>query len=125
MVVVEAHAGGEVGLGYTYADACAADLAAACSRRSCDGADVFAGERCWRSLLGAVRNAGRQGVAATAISAVDAALWDLRARLLQVPLCDLLGRARDRVPMYGSGGFTSYGRDELADPARRAGRTPA
>jgi L-alanine-DL-glutamate epimerase-like enolase superfamily enzyme len=113
MVVVEAHAGDEVGLGYTYADASAADLARRVLAPLVEGADVFAGERSWQALLRAVRNPGRQGVAATAISAVDAALWDLRARLLKVPLCDLLGRARDRVPIYGSGGFTSYDRRQL------------
>jgi hypothetical protein len=51
---------------------------------------------------------GRPGIAATAISAVDAALWDLKARLLEIPLCTLLGATRDAVPIYGSGGFTSY-----------------
>ena len=39
---------------------------------------------------------------ATALSAVDIALWDIKARLLGVALTDLLGRARDRVPVYGS-----------------------
>ena len=53
-----------------------------------------------------VRNAGRPGIAAMAISAVDAALWDLKARLLDVPLVALLGAAREDVPVYGSGGFT-------------------
>ena len=43
-----------------------------------------------------------------AISAVDSALWDLKARLLGLPLAVLLGKCRDRVPIYGSGGFTSY-----------------
>jgi L-alanine-DL-glutamate epimerase-like enolase superfamily enzyme len=43
-----------------------------------------------------------------AISAIDNALWDLRARLLNVPLVSLLGRVRDGIPVYGSGGFTSY-----------------
>ena len=60
-----------------------------------------------------VRNLGRPGIAAGAISAVDAALWDLKARLLDVPLAGLLGGARDSVPLYGSGGFTSYSDDEL------------
>jgi len=55
----------------------------------------------------AVRNVGRPGVAARAISAVDVALWDLKARLLDLSLADLLGRVRDAVPAYGSGGFTS------------------
>jgi L-alanine-DL-glutamate epimerase-like enolase superfamily enzyme len=59
-------------------------------------------------MLAAVRNLGHQGIAAMAISAVDSALWDLKARLLDLPLCDLLGRVRDSVSIYGSGGFTSY-----------------
>jgi L-alanine-DL-glutamate epimerase-like enolase superfamily enzyme len=95
----------------------------------------------------AVRNLGRVGIAAMAIAADDAALWDLKARILGLPLASLLGAVRDRVPVYGSGGFTSYpnarlqaqlggwvadgiprvkmkiGRDAEADPARvRAAR---
>ena len=60
-----------------------------------------------------VRNLGREGLAATAISAVDAALYDLKARLLDLPLAKLLGSYRSSVPIYGSGGFTSYSDDEL------------
>src|SRR5690349_24831464 len=60
-----------------------------------------------------VRNAGRPGVAGYALSAVDVALWDLKARLLDLPLFRLLGAVRDEVPIYGSGGFTSYSNDEL------------
>lgn len=56
----------------------------------------------------AVRNIGRPGIAATAISAVDIALWDLKAKLFGVPLGVLLPAARDKVAVYGSGGFTSY-----------------
>jgi L-alanine-DL-glutamate epimerase-like enolase superfamily enzyme len=56
----------------------------------------------------AVRNIGRGGVASMAISAVDVALWDLKARLLGVPVTDLLGRVHEQVAAYGSGGFTSY-----------------
>ncbi|MFF8404284.1 enolase C-terminal domain-like protein [Streptomyces sp. NPDC015684] len=59
----------------------------------------------------AVRNAGPPGVTAQAIAAVDIGLWDLKARLLDVPLVHLLGRARDDVPVYGSGGFTTYDAD--------------
>ncbi len=43
-----------------------------------------------------------------ALAAVDIALWDLKARLLELPLARLLDAARDGVPVYGSGGFTSY-----------------
>jgi L-alanine-DL-glutamate epimerase-like enolase superfamily enzyme len=39
---------------------------------------------------------------------VDVALWDLKARLLGVSVAGLLGRVRQHVPVYGSGGFTSY-----------------
>jgi L-alanine-DL-glutamate epimerase-like enolase superfamily enzyme len=64
-------------------------------------------------MVAAVRNIGRQGVAATAIAAVDIALWDLRAKLEGRPLVELLGRRREAVPIYGSGGFTSYTDQEL------------
>ena len=62
----------------------------------------------------AVRNLGRAGLCATAISAVDTALWDLKAKLLGLPLAALLGRVRDEVEIYGSGGFTSYDDSQLA-----------
>ena len=61
----------------------------------------------WRAMTKSVRNMGRDGLAATGISAVDVALWDLKAKLLDVPLALLLGRAREAVPIYGSGGFTT------------------
>jgi L-alanine-DL-glutamate epimerase-like enolase superfamily enzyme len=62
-----------------------------------------------------VRNVGRPGIATDAISALDAALWDLKARLFGVPLATLLGTARTSVPVYGSGGFTSYTVDQLRE----------
>ena len=77
------------------------------------GQDAMGVTRAWTAMAAAVRNLGRAGIAATAISAVDSALWDLKARLLELPLVTLLGAERDRVPIYGSGGFTSYSADEL------------
>ncbi|MGH9061466.1 MAG: enolase C-terminal domain-like protein, partial [Acidimicrobiales bacterium] len=59
------------------------------------------------------RNLGRPGIASMAISAVDLALWDLKARLLEVPLVVALDAHHDAVPIYGSGGFTSYSLDAL------------
>jgi L-alanine-DL-glutamate epimerase-like enolase superfamily enzyme len=56
----------------------------------------------------AVRNLGRPGLASAALSAIDIAVWDLKARLLELPLTGLLPAFRDAVPVYGSGGFTSY-----------------
>jgi len=108
MVLARATAGTEQGIGWTYAAAAAQSVIT----------DMLAGVVVGRSALDvpgaaeamtrAVRNVGRPGIAATAISAVDIALWDLKSRLLGCPLTGLLGQARDSVPVYGSGGFTSY-----------------
>jgi L-alanine-DL-glutamate epimerase-like enolase superfamily enzyme len=55
-----------------------------------------------------VRNEGSRGIGAMAISALDIALWDLKARLLDCSVLELLGRSHPSVAVYGSGGFTSY-----------------
>lgn len=144
LVVVEARAGGETGIGWTYSHAAAAHLVADRLRPLGVGADAFAVEATNRRMRGALRNLGAVGIGAQALSAVDAALWDLAARLLGVSLLDLLGPCRAEAPVYGSGGFTSYtvgelerqlagwveegiarvkmkvGRDPAADPARVA-----
>ena len=113
MVVVEIAAGGEVGLGYTYSGEAAASLIHSSFSELLEGIDALAVGKVWTVMLREVRNLGRPGIASTAISAVDAALWDLKAKLLGVPLVVLLGKCRDRVPVYGSGGFTSYSIDQL------------
>jgi L-alanine-DL-glutamate epimerase-like enolase superfamily enzyme len=118
VVVVEAFAGGHSGLGYTYADAAAAFVIERVLAPVVIGEDAYALQRNWVAMQRAVRNAGREGIASMAISAVDAALWDLAARLLDAPLCDLLGRARDSVAVYGSGGFTSYDDARLTEQLR-------
>lgn len=69
----------------------------------------------WLQMVHAIRNLGRPGISSMAIAAVDVALWDLKARLLGVPLCTLLGQVHERVPVYGSGGFTSYSLSRLTD----------
>jgi L-alanine-DL-glutamate epimerase-like enolase superfamily enzyme len=108
IVVAAARGGGETGLGWTYADAATARLARDDLAPRLVGTDALAIEAAWVAMVRAVRNLGRAGVAAMAISALDAALWDLKARLLGVPLFRLAGAARDAVDAYGSGGFTSY-----------------
>ena len=113
LVVCEVEAGGETGLGYTYADPGNAALIAGPLAAVASGLDVFDVQAVTRALRASVRNLGRDGLAATAISAVDLALWDLKARLLGLPLAILLGRLRDAVPIYGSGGFTTYSDAEL------------
>ncbi|HVU49717.1 MAG TPA: enolase C-terminal domain-like protein [Polyangia bacterium] len=115
LVVVELEAGGCAGLGYTYADKATAELVDEVLRKVVMGGDVLDGPALFSAMARAVRNHGFPGVAAMAISAVDAALWDAKARLLGVPLAKLLGAERDAAPVYGSGGFTSYSIDRLCE----------
>jgi len=115
VVVVEAHAGDAVGLGYTYADASAGTLVESKLADVVRGCDALAPRRAWLRMGEQLRNVGRPGVAFMALSAVDNALWDLKARLLGLPLVDLIGRAHDAVPIYGSGGFCSYSLSRLAE----------
>jgi L-alanine-DL-glutamate epimerase-like enolase superfamily enzyme len=108
ILIVEAEADGVRGLGYSYTDRSAADLTARTLAPIVVGRNACDGEACYDAMRRGVRNIGRDGLAASAISAVDIALWDLKARLLRVPLVTLLGAARDAIEIYGSGGFTSY-----------------
>jgi L-alanine-DL-glutamate epimerase-like enolase superfamily enzyme len=113
LIVVHLSAGEETGLGYTYADASAAPLIQTLASAALENGDPFDIPARRIGLLRAVRNLGRSGLAACAISALDCALWDLKAKLLGVALVTLLGRCRNAVPIYGSGGFTTYSNDRL------------
>jgi L-alanine-DL-glutamate epimerase-like enolase superfamily enzyme len=115
LVLVEVSAGEVVGLGYTYGAAACATLAEDFLRDVVAGSDALDVTGTWVEMVKAIRNQGRPGVASMAISAVDTALWDLKARLLDQPLVSLLGAARDEVAVYGSGGFTSLSDDELRE----------
>jgi L-alanine-DL-glutamate epimerase-like enolase superfamily enzyme len=113
MVVVQVSGGGATGLGYTYGAAATAHVVEQ------QLADVIKGLSAWdvpaanEAMNRAVRNAGRPGLIAGAVSAVDIALWDLKARLLDLPLVRLLGASHTEVPVYGSGGFTTYDEHQL------------
>jgi L-alanine-DL-glutamate epimerase-like enolase superfamily enzyme len=113
LVLVEATTGPTTGVGWSYAPAACADLCRDLLRPLVEGTAVDELGRTWQAMVDAVRNIGRPGVAATAISAVDLALWDLRARLADLPLVHLLGSRRETVPLYGSGGFTTYDESRL------------
>ena len=113
LVLVEATAAGVTGLGYTYAAAATGQLITDVLVPVVCGMDVMATGCIWAEMVAAVRNIGRPGIASMGISAVDVALWDLKSRLLGVPLVSLLGPMRDAAPVYGSGGFTSYTVAEL------------
>ena len=115
LVVVELEAGSAHGLGYTYSHVVAAPLARDLMRQAVDGADPFAIPAIFSKLRRLQRNYGTAGIAATALSAIDLALWDLQANLLEKPLVELLGRVRESALVYGSGGFTTYSETQLRD----------
>lgn len=113
LVLVQAHAGNKVGLGYTYADTATATLIRDLLSEVVKGRDAMSPAAIWNAMVQRIRNLGRPGIASMALSAVDIALWDLKARLLNVPLLTLFGAVRNSVPVYGSGGFTSYSDEQL------------
>ena len=108
MVLVEVRAGGQSGLGWTYAGAGSATVVMEQLSAVCVGASPMDVPGLNERMARSCRNLGRSGLVACAISAVDIALWDLKARLLELPLTALFGQARSDVPVYGSGGFTTY-----------------
>ncbi|MEB3983058.1 mandelate racemase [Mycobacterium sp. 663a-19] len=114
LVLASVRAGGQVGVGYTYADTAVVTVVRSKLAEAVTGADALQPPARWAQMQHAVRNLGKPGLAAEAISAVDVALWDLRARLLDEPLVVALGAVHDATPIYGSGGFTSYDNDALA-----------
>lgn len=115
MVLVEARADGALGLGYSYTHSAAAHLIENKLAEQVEGENAMAVYQAQRSMVHAIRNLGRPGLCACAISAVDIALWDLKARLIDQPLVNLLNSAHDAVPIYGSGGFCSYSLERLRD----------
>jgi L-alanine-DL-glutamate epimerase-like enolase superfamily enzyme len=115
LVLVEIEAGGQHGIGYSYADKATQVLIRDVLADAIEGRDAMDIPGVWWAMAAAVRNMGRRGVASMAISAVDNALWDLKAKLLDVPLVKLLGAVREAIPVYGSGGFTSYSDAQLRE----------
>jgi L-alanine-DL-glutamate epimerase-like enolase superfamily enzyme len=115
IVLVHARAGQTTGLGYTYGDVASATVIDSTLRDVVQGGDAMRVSAAWEAMVVACRNLGRPGVASMAIAAVDTALWDLKARLLDLPLATLLDATREQVPIYGSGGFTSYPNERLAE----------
>jgi L-alanine-DL-glutamate epimerase-like enolase superfamily enzyme len=118
IVVVEAHSEGAVGVGYTYTHDAAARLIEDKLAPLVRGSDLDDFPAQWEELGRQLRNIGRPGIGFMALSAVDIALWDLRARLLDVPLVELLGAVREEAAVYGSGGFTSYSLERLISQLR-------
>ncbi|MEO8851179.1 MAG: enolase C-terminal domain-like protein, partial [Allobranchiibius sp.] len=112
MVLVQIRSGDQVGTGYTYAAGACKTLIDDVLAGAIIGRGVMDVNGAWEAMVRQIRNLGRPGVVSCAISAVDTALWDLKAKLLDLPVCRLLGVIHPDVPVYGSGGFTTY--DERA-----------
>lgn len=113
LVYVEVHAGGQVGIGFTYADIATAKLIDTLLRETILGTDALQIGARWNDMYGKARNLGHDGITSMAVSAVDVALWDLKGKLFEVPTYALLGAVNESVPVYGSGGFTAYSQEQL------------
>jgi L-alanine-DL-glutamate epimerase-like enolase superfamily enzyme len=112
--IVTAQARGRHGVGYTFAGHAVASLIHEVLREVVKGMDPMSPQAAYMAMWQHIRNLGRPGICSMAISAVDCALWDLKARLLEQPLVTLLGQVRESAAIYGSGGFTSYSDRQLA-----------
>jgi L-alanine-DL-glutamate epimerase-like enolase superfamily enzyme len=115
LILVEVSTGGETGLGWTYGAAAVGRLIEETLAALVTGRDAFEVGSASRAMRAALRNIGYAGLGAMAVSAVDVALWDLKAKLLQVPVASLLGAVHEQIPVYGSGGFCSYTDERLAE----------
>jgi L-alanine-DL-glutamate epimerase-like enolase superfamily enzyme len=112
VVHVETRAGVR-GLGFAYGHAAMVDVIKQTLTPQVIGCDVRDSGGMWSAMVRSIRNLGRAGLASMAISAVDLALWDAKARACGQPLHRILGAIRTDVPIYGSGGFTTYSMDQL------------
>jgi L-alanine-DL-glutamate epimerase-like enolase superfamily enzyme len=113
LVLAQATAADHTGIGYSYTHESVASLISRTLAPVVQGRDAMDVPGTWEAMRHAIRNLGRPGLASTAIAAVDTALWDLKAKLLGKSLLSLLGAVHDGIPVYGSGGFTSYSLDRL------------
>lgn len=118
VVVAELRAGETTGLGFTYASESTATLIREKFQPLLLGRDALDIQGNWEQMRSSIRNLGRPGISSMAMAAVDTALWDLKARLLRLPLVKLLGQVRSEIRAYGSGGFTSYSVQRLQEQFR-------
>jgi L-alanine-DL-glutamate epimerase-like enolase superfamily enzyme len=113
LILVELTCNDKIGLGYTYAHPATRYLVDDLVKKIVIGSSPFSIQQIWTELEVATRNQGHEGIVSMAVSAIDIALWDLKAKLMNLPLVRVLGEARAHVDVYGSGGFTSYSQAEL------------
>lgn len=115
VVTVEVWADGCAGLGWTYSSPAAASVVEHHLAEALTGRDPLDVTGAYDAMERAGRNVGVPGLYQQAVSAADVACWDLKARILDVALADLLGRFRDSVEVYGSGGFTNQTDEQFAE----------
>lgn len=115
VVVVHARCGSTTGLGWSYASPAAGSMITGVLREKLIGKSALDVEGAYATMNHALRNIGVPGAGSMAIAAVDIALWDLKAKLLDVSLLGLFGAVRPAAPIYGSGGFTSYSVERLSE----------
>jgi L-alanine-DL-glutamate epimerase-like enolase superfamily enzyme len=115
LVLCEIQAADRIGIGYTYGSKATALVADELANKSLLGRPALNIPALHRSMFEQVRNDGSRGIASMAISALDVALWDLKAKLLDCSVLDLLGIAQAGIAAYGSGGFTTYSNQRLAE----------
>jgi L-alanine-DL-glutamate epimerase-like enolase superfamily enzyme len=112
---------GGSGQGFSWAVRAGAQAVQAMVDADCRPAAIggpVAPEAAWDRLWWHLREAGG-GVTTLAMAAIDIGLWDLRARAAGLGLADLLGRQRDRVPVYASGVNRHLTLDELGEQVSR------
>ena len=112
LILVEVTAADKTGIGYTYANEAAAVVIDKVLKKIIVDGNALDIPLLNAKMIAAIRNDGQTGIAMMAVSAVDNALWDLKAKLFDVPLCNLLGKAKESMLIYGSGGFTSYNKKQ-------------
>ncbi|WP_166906357.1 enolase C-terminal domain-like protein [Mycobacterium sp. DL440] len=113
-IVTHVHAAGATGVGWTYSSPAAAAVITHHLRDVLVGRPAHDITAAMHAMRCACRNYGTRGLVGQALSALDIALWDLKAHLQDLPLNALLGRCHSAVPIYGSGGFTNLDDDGLA-----------
>ena len=79
------------------------------------GKDPLAYEDIWNAMHIVIRSSGRKGIALLAMSAIDLAIWDIRGKILGLPVYRLIGGTKNEIPCYASVGFLSMTDEECAE----------
>src|SRR5882672_7381209 len=83
------------------------------------GEDPLRVEQLWEKMFRTDMGIKKQGIAAYALSALDIGLWDIAGKTAGLPLYKMWGAVSDRIPAYGSGGWSKYSERELIAEAER------